>query len=217
MSPLLFLDWDGVLVDSLKIYYHLFRKLCQEYDRDFPIADELAFRAWYRADWKINFLELGFSEQEYLDFTEAYPADLSYSEAGYFPGIPELLRSLSESHRLVVVSTAPTLSITSHLEATGLLEHFLEVTGSDDGSTDKIARLAHLKEKHGGNHGIMVGDTELDIEAGKANHLLTVGVTYGWVTEDRIKQAAPDYLVERPSELEPTLKKALRRCAVGSR
>lgn len=209
----IFLDWDGVLIDSLQLYFNLFRDLCTTHSKCLPVSDTDGFRAWYEADWKLNFDELGFTEQQYQEICANYPKTLSYHDADFFSGVPEMLQDLSSRHPLAIVSTAPTENIHSRLESSGLLKHFERVTGSDDGSTGKGDRLASMLQDFQTHRGVMVGDTDLDILAGRENGLVTVGVSYGWISESRIRKASPDHLVSRPEDLCATLKRVIGQTA----
>lgn len=209
MNNPIFLDWDGVLVDSLSLYFELFRDLCRKHDKTFPISTIDEFREWYEPNWEINFAELGFSDAEYQEICNTYPDTLDYGSADLFQGVEEMIAELAERHPLIVVSTAPTRNIKTRLADCGLLSHFQDVTGSDDGSTNKIDRIAELLKDFNGATGVMVGDTDLDIEAGRANGMKTIGVTYGWISEQRVRKARPNYVVTEPSSLQGAVVKAL--------
>ena len=51
----------------------------------------------------------------------------------------------------------------------------------------------------------MIGDTEFDIAMGKAAGFATIGVSWGYHSMDRIKAAAPDYIIDSYEELDATL------------
>ncbi|MFA5507323.1 MAG: HAD family hydrolase [Vulcanimicrobiota bacterium] len=211
-APPVFLDFDGVIVDSLHIYIELFKNLCTQHSKRLLYEDVEEFRGWYEANWEINFFDLGFTNEEYLAVCEGLTEIVDYTRTRFFEGIPEMLRTLSETNPLVVVSTARTESIVERLRSAGLLGYFQAVTGSDDGSSGKVARLAALKSGIGATTGVMVGDTDHDIEAGRANKLITVGVTYGWITPARVKAARPDFLVDQPGDLPAAIQEALKAC-----
>ncbi|MEE9450255.1 MAG: HAD family hydrolase [Ignavibacteriaceae bacterium] len=52
---------------------------------------------------------------------------------------------------------------------------------------------------------LMVGDTELDINCGKNAGALSCGVTYGYRTEENLKEYNPDFLINDISELKDLL------------
>lgn len=206
----IFLDWDGVIVDSLGIYLELFQHLCERYHKSLPINDAEGFRDWYQPRWEQNFLELGFTMAQYHEVCEYYPSVLDYERAPIYEGIHDLLQRLSLEHPLIVMSTAPTGSISRRLRSAGLIDYFHSVNGSDDGSTEKIEKIRATMEAFPGGRGVMVGDTDLDIEAGRANELQTIGVSYGWLSHARVAAAGPDLMVESPAQLGDAIDRSLR-------
>ncbi len=90
-----------------------------------------------------------------------------------------------------------------HLKAAeaSLDSYFKHFTGGEDGNSAKREKVARTLEILGVREGVMVGDTPLDVDAGQFNGLKTVGVTYGWVSAARVRQAGPDFLVDRPEDL----------------
>jgi phosphoglycolate phosphatase len=75
------------------------------------------------------------------------------------------------------------------------------ITGGDDGSSEKRLKVEYTLQALQLKEGVMAGDTPLDVDAGKRNGLATVGVTYGWVSPERVKVAEPTRLVDRPEDL----------------
>ncbi|MBS2033519.1 HAD family hydrolase [bacterium] len=96
---------------------------------------------------------------------------------------------------------SPEQALLAKAQEAGLDSYFKHFTGGEDGSSakrEKVARTLQILEASGG---VMVGDTPLDVDAGQFNGLKTVGVTYGWVSPARVRQAGPDILVDRPEDL----------------
>lgn len=212
MNPI-FLDWDGVVIDSTQLYLDVLKQACHAHGKTLPVHDAPGFREWYQPNWEVNFYEVGFTHSQYLQICESYSASLDYNEAPLFPGVEEMVRELSQSFPLVLVSTAPTEPILKRLEGAGLLDCFESVTGSDDGSTDKDRRLAEHLLRLKARRGVMVGDTHLDVEAGFANGLTTVGVTYGMVSEARVQDSRPHFLVRSPEQLARAVRSAANLAA----
>lgn len=195
-------DWDGVLIDSAALYVELFQELCRRYRKPWTVTD---FGEWYQAAWEECFQDLGFSPQEYLEASTLYPQLLDYRQASFFPALPPLIKRLHGRWPLGVVSTAPTPLIEERLRQEGLLDRFALVVGSDDASTEKRRRVGAVLKQLGARSGVMVGDTDLDIDAGRANGLATVGVTFGWLSARRVRAARPTCLVDAPEQLEKAL------------
>jgi phosphoglycolate phosphatase-like HAD superfamily hydrolase len=57
--------------------------------------------------------------------------------------------------------------------------------------------------------GLMVGDTERDIAAGRAAGMLTCGVTWGATGRARLRAAGADHLIDRFAELPALLETRL--------
>lgn len=45
---------------------------------------------------------------------------------------------------------------------------------------------------------VMIGDRKEDIIAGKSNRVVTIGVIYGYGSEEEIVNSAPDYICNSP-------------------
>jgi phosphoglycolate phosphatase-like HAD superfamily hydrolase len=91
------------------------------------------------------------------------------------------------------------------VKAFGLQRHFDGVVGMSRGlspkpSPDILLRASELLAVDP-RRGVMVGDTPLDIAAGKAAGMATVGVTWGFSTRDALVDALPDHLVDDPAAL----------------
>ncbi|MBI3925191.1 MAG: HAD family hydrolase [Armatimonadetes bacterium] len=212
-SRAVLLDWDGVVSDSLPLYIEFYREVCRRYSRPLPVETVEEFRDWYEPRWERNFYETGFSEQDFRDILKLGETLLDYSRVPLFANIPEMLRRLASEWPVAIVSTCPTPMIRKRLAQEGLEGLFARIVGSDDGSTEKASRVTRTLESLRAEEGVMVGDTPLDIEAGHANGLGTIGVTYGWATARRVEAAGPCALVHRPADLEGTIREVLgSRC-----
>lgn len=196
------LDWDGVLCDSLPLYYELYNEACRLWKKQFPMQDLTQFLEWYNPRWEQNYFEMGFSSQEFAEVQAWSEKWLDYSRAPLFPGVADNLRRWSERGAMAIVSTTPSPLIRARLQAeSGLDGFFRHFTGGEDGNSEKREKVAMTLRCLGASEGVMVGDTPLDVDAGQHNGLKTIGVTYGWVSPQRVREAAPTRLVERPEDL----------------
>ena len=129
-----------------------------------------------------------------------------------YPGVREALASLA-TWKLATVSNERRDTSVEALRATGLLPFFVLVLGGDSVLRKKPAPDPILMAASGlGVHPTecaIVGDTEVDVRAGKAAGARTVGVTWGYGTRARLEDAGVDYLIETPDAL-PALLRALR-------
>ena len=122
-----------------------------------------------------------------------------YDESGFpntvpYAGVPELLAALRQSGvKLYIVTNkrdAPTKKIVKKF---GWDNVFDGVWSYDTLETKykKPDLLAHLLDMlHiDGADAVMVGDTKGDVDAGKANGVATIGVTYGYGTPEEVSAA----------------------------
>jgi len=195
------LDWDGVLCDSLAMYYELYQEACRIWKHPLPVDDLQHFLEWYNPRWEENYYEMGFTPEEFQEVLKWSENWLDYSRAALFPEVPENLRRWGAQAPMAIVSTTPSSLIRQRLRQAGLEQCFQQVTGGEDGCSAKREKVARTLHQLGACGGVMVGDTPLDIDAGQFNGLSTVGVTYGWVSPHRIRAALPTTLVERPEDL----------------
>jgi phosphoglycolate phosphatase len=91
------------------------------------------------------------------------------------------------------------------LQHLGIAHYFKMVVGADYGLPLKPAPDALLKImeecRATKEHTIIVGDGETDMEAGKAAGVMTCAVTYGFRSAEKLKQTAPDFMINGFSEL----------------
>lgn len=120
-----------------------------------------------------------------------------------YPGIPALLEDLAGT-RMGVVTNKPAAFARQILRGLGLERHFGAVVGGDDAALKprpEPLQLALARLGAESARGLMIGDHENDIRAGKAAHLTTVGVCWGFDQGAIVRHAGPDYLANTLAEL----------------
>lgn len=136
--------------------------------------------------------------KRFLEFYSEHIVDNTFP----YPGVRESLESLNGYKKAVISNKREGLSIKA-LEALGLYRFFDLVIGSDSTSERKPSPVPvlHVLSKLGLNqqYAVMVGDSDLDIAAGKSAGIKTVGVTYGYRGREFLKDA--DYLIDDIKEL----------------
>lgn len=133
-------------------------------------------------------------------FLEYYSAHLLDNTKDY-PGVRETLERLRNYKKVVISNKREALSrrIIQELD----LNFFDMIIGSDSTPEKKPSPLPILKVlaefEIRPEEAIIVGDSNLDIEAGRAAGLITVAVKYGYRPYDMIKHA--DYVIDRIEDL----------------
>ncbi len=125
-----------------------------------------------------------------IDYTKAYP------------GVAETLEKLGEYRKAVISNKRESLSRLA-LERLGLLKYFDLIIGSDTTPERKPSPVPVLKAlselQMAPDEAVMVGDSNYDVDAGKAAGVVTVAVTYGYRPREVIAHA--DYLIDGMADL----------------
>ncbi|MBI4683276.1 MAG: HAD-IA family hydrolase [Nitrospirae bacterium] len=131
-----------------------------------------------------------------VDYTSAYPH------------VKETLMQLDGYKKAVVSNKREALS-KEVLNGVGLLQHFDIVWGSDSVRAMKPSPLPILDLMNMfyvlPEETAIIGDSNYDIEAGKAAGIKTIAVTYGFRGRDVLKDA--DFIIDRFDDLLHTLRK----------
>lgn len=156
----------------------------------------------------------GFSKEDAekaIQYYREYYAPNGIFENEVYEGIPEMLAHLTEAgFTLLVATSKPTVFARKVLKHFGMEDYFSFVGGSElDGSRTKKAEVISYILKTCGieaKEAIMIGDRRHDIEGGKACGLESVGVLYGYGTEQELTEAGADHIIRTVAELEDYLR-----------
>lgn len=134
-------------------------------------------------------------------FLDHYSSHLIDNTTAY-PGVRDTLQALKGFKKAVISNKREELS-TRVLRDLGLLHYLDLIVGSDTTPERKPSPVPinHVLKKLNvsPDRAAIVGDSNYDIEAGKAAHILTVGVTYGYRSVDFL--AGADFIINRMPEL----------------
>jgi len=131
-----------------------------------------------------------------------------------FPGVAATLTAVdalrAQGMRTAVATTKKTATAERVVAGVGLASHFGRVLGTDEPMPHKPAPdlLLACAQRLGRapSRGLMVGDTERDVLAGRAAGMRTCGVTWGVLGADGLSPHAPDWLLDRFADLLPLLR-----------
>jgi phosphoglycolate phosphatase len=123
-----------------------------------------------------------------------------------YDGVPEMLARAGSAATAVYVATSkPAVYAERIVRHFGLAQHFRKVYGPDlDGRyEDKAELLAHLlaRESVAPEAAVMIGDREADVRAAKASGVRSIGVLWGYGSEQELSEAGADMLFATPGDL----------------
>ena len=123
-----------------------------------------------------------------------------------FPGAAVMLKHFSEKGiKTSLLTTKAQDQADKIIDHFSLRENLSYIMGRQNGVAHKPSAepLLIICDELGiqPSESLMVGDTELDINCGKNAGALSCGVTYGYRTEENLKEYNPDFLINDINEL----------------
>ncbi len=191
-------DWSGTLSDDLTPVHaassNVFKRLgvrtltLEEYKREFV----LPYMEFYK-----RFTNASKEKIDELFLEEIYHVE----EPKPFPKVKQLLESLKKKKvKMVVLSAHFSKKLEKELKDYGFQGFFHEVNGSVH---DKVETIKGIMERHNFKPAetAYVGDMEHDIEAGKKIGAVTIAVSWGYTSRERLAKKKPDFLVDKVHEI----------------
>ncbi len=145
------------------------------------------------------------------DFTEKHLGDI---RDRVLPGVPDVLAGLRRREQILGLITGNLSRIAmAKLRHAGLGEYFQ--TGGFGEESEVRAFLVPVALASAGrlvpaNHAVVIGDTPLDIEAGKEHGTRTVGVATGTFSADELRAAEPDLVFDSFTDAETSVAALMR-------
>ena len=215
VSSILF-DLDGTLVDSredITASVNEVREICglqplplDEVARMVGLGIRVLLR---RALGDVSSLEI----DEAVKLFRSHYREHCLDKTLLYPGVEETLQALSALPQ-GVVSNKPEEFCRKILQGLGVADRFGVILGGDSTAEKKphpepiFKALLALQTPASG--AILVGDSPVDVNAGRQAGVRTCGVTYGIVETGLLKEARPDHLIDRITDLPGIISGAAR-------
>jgi len=211
-TPLVLLDLDGTLIDSIP---GITASIAVAYRRcGLPVPSPAELRTFVGPPIGDSLRAHGVPEDRIGEVVRAYREDFGATgmhDATVFDGVPELLADLRAAGcRLVVATSKPEVFAVPICVDHGLTPLVDGVFGAplDESGTkaDVIAR-ALAAEPHAPSPAttLMVGDREHDVHGARAHGIDCVGVTWGYAAPGELAAAGAVAVVETVDELRRTV------------
>ncbi len=205
----IYFDLDGTLLNSARCSIvtaqQTFQKFCGFELEDHRIVEKMGIPI------EVSFRELSdnkINDDNWDEVATYFRAEYKKNSDIYsslYDGIEEFLKDISPNNQLFIVTSKKSEAAENNLSSLRIRNFFKEVIGSDKVEhykphPDPIFKARKfLAEKE--DLELMVGDADTDIEMGKSAGIKTCAVTWGAHSEDRLKEAKPDFLIRSVNEM----------------
>jgi phosphoglycolate phosphatase len=120
-------------------------------------------------------------------------------DAPLFDGMRDVINKISETHKMVIVSSTITTLIDGYLLHHDLRNKFEDILGNDVAAS-KVDKLNTVLNRYNLtiSEAVLITDTVGDITEAKEVGLPTIAVTWGYQPMAMLEQVEPNALVENP-------------------
>lgn len=199
MAKLIMFDYDGVIVDSLRVFTDACAKAFLAAGLP-QFGTVEAILTLHEQNWFAALAAAGIGEATVQEIEDAAARSCEQAGLRAFPGVREVVATLSKTSTLIVV-TSSRARVAEAFLASHRIAGFSRVVGSD-GETSKVAKMAAVRAEFGdGRDYWYIGDTVGDIVEAKEADVHTIAASWGWHSAARLLEARPEYLVDEPAEL----------------
>jgi len=203
---LLIFDLDGTLIDSRKDIAHCVNWTLNELGLDSISHDEIYSYVGHGVRALIHGA-VGPYQKKYdkaLKIFDRYYIEHLLDHTTLMPGMEEVLRHFRDKS-MAVITNKPQKYTDPIMVGLKVDEYFGAIFGREACKEVKphpgpilkvLGELPAAPERT-----VMIGDTEVDIEAGKGAGVLTCGVSFGFGKVETVREAKPDFMIDEAREL----------------
>ncbi len=211
---LIIFDLDGVLLDSSDAIVITFNKVLE--DNGFPKQSAKFIKSmigmhlhdmFKRVDPKLDNKTLKKLFDEYIN---SFPK-ICLPYCKLLPHAKEILRFYNGKKKISLATTKDADVTRIILKELDVLQYFDLIMGfyevSNQKSNPEIINKTLTRLKIKSENTVVVGDTTLDIEAGKNAGAYTIGITTGTHSREQLEAAKPDYIVDDLNQIKRIIEK----------
>jgi phosphoglycolate phosphatase len=195
-------DWSGVVRDAVTNQMWIVNRIFKKYGVAEISTEE------FRENWKQppalfyqKYLPEGYNEAERLTLFQELQLDKDCPKSAPFSEVVELIRKCRESgYFLAVVSSDFPETLLPEVKEYGLEHIFNEIITDANDKLEPVQRI--IKENNLNlEDTFFVGDSNHEIDVAKKVGIKSIGVTWGFSSEQKLKTRNPDYIVHDLQEL----------------
>jgi len=182
-------DFDGVLADSFQPLYMLNKEAFSFIGIDFSEND---YKNLFKDNIHLGFKSFVKNREDYPKFLEFKKRNFGkyYSSVKLFPEVPDFLPKIKGSR--AIVSATLNRFILPLLAKSDLEKLFGLILGTQDHTKTKSFKEILKRFNVSSGETFFVSDTSGDIRSAKSFGFRTVGVTWGFHSEEELSSSGPD-------------------------
>jgi HAD superfamily hydrolase (TIGR01509 family) len=206
-------DMDGTLIDSIDLYHRLIEDILKWLGEEMPLTRELLFECLSQGR-KISDIifapDLDDRERVVTRFNlmalQSFKDVFSRGEVELIDGVDGLFEELKiRGFSLAIVTSSMTEIVIPFLKARRLHGYFACILGRNEVPRlkpfpDPLLKCLEMLDVQSCDS-VYVGDSAIDIQAGKAAGTATVGVLTGASDLSRLKAETPDVILDSVGDL----------------
>ncbi|MER1999407.1 MAG: HAD family hydrolase [Lysinibacillus sp.] len=203
-------DLDGTLTDPKEGIVKSIQFALNHLKIDSP--DEQTLASYIGPPLHETFRELGLNEAQTVEAITLYRqrfTTIGMYENEVYEGVEQMLQILREQGKQLAIATSKPLPFaTEILRHFKLAQYFDVIAGSNlDGTNSLKADViaTALRQFDQPTPAVMIGDRKHDIIGAKAHHLDSIGVTFGYGSEEELLQAGATSIVHSVQQLQDEL------------
>jgi len=201
-------DVDGTLTDSIEAYFEVFREVAAQFGFQIKKEEVLEPMATGSLIWdRIIPRDFPDRDEKIKQFMSviAQVYQEVFQHVRPFAGLELVLKGLEERGVRLGALTSSRAVAVRPLYHHALSQYFVTIMTREDGfplkpAPDGILECLKRMNVHA-TYAIVIGDTPLDIRAGKAAGTLTIGVLSGIGTQMQLEAEAPTAIIKDVSQL----------------
>lgn len=203
----IYLDLDGPILDVSNRYYSVHQTIAERYQ--FNPLDKQQYWDLKRSHTPINqilkYCSVDISSEDYSKHWLRLIERRDFLEHDkLFPETKDILGALGKNSRLILVTLRKNIeNLIWELEHLAIkdLFHYILVKSNNAGTSMIKQELVKSDPLFSPKSSLIVGDTEIDILAGKTLNIRTIACTQGIRSKDFLLNLHPDFLIDSLSEL----------------
>ncbi len=200
-KKLVLFDFDGVLVDTLLVCYSINAEIHENLSLE-------EYKTFFLGNIYSAIRKDGTPKISLPEFPELY--ELRTREIIIPEILKSILKELSDSYILIVISSTHTKQIKKILERENVLECFTDILGSDV-ERNKVIKINSALEKYNisSKDVVFITDTVGDVKEARECGVEAIAVTWGFHDKETLEKVNPIAIVDDPKNLLKIINKVL--------